>query len=118
MLEALDLELMQREKVEVADVNNSDNVDFSETMGLGRSPRWQHLPSRTSRTQRPVQPDPLRRPPPVDFGTAAHKEQQKICDSIRTGIAALGAQRKELRELKQNMHNCLKTGATQAPAQQ
>ena len=40
-----------------------------------------------------MRPDSLRHQLPEDFGTAAQKEQLKICDSIRSNIQALGFQR-------------------------
>lgn len=89
-----------------------DEEDLSH-LGRGRSavwqmsyPSWRHACPRT---------DPVLRPLPTDFGTSAQKEQVKMCDSIRSNIVALGEQRNELRELRQNMHQLLKSGP--APGQ-
>jgi len=77
---------------------------------LGRIPLWKHKRDRGQRLQRlDRRHGELRRAPPEDFGSAAAKEQQKICDSIRNNLSALGGQRKQLVELRHSMQSVLKS---------
>jgi len=101
---------------------SDDNVE--DAVSLGRLPLWRKHDQPagetgmiSSRVQRDRWgPIKLQSPPPIDFGTNAVREQQKTFDSIRSSLAALGAQRCELRELRQNMHAVMRVGVSNCTA--